>query len=279
MVCALAWLMINACPPQQEPPPEAKPQDWLADRGDGIHTSLFGTYVREKEFLLYVFYEYNINHDAEYQPSELGFSGDEDFTARRVEHEALVFIAYGFAPDWMVEFESALYTRVTQEKSADDTSAMPNSLTESGLGDTEGQLRWRFLHETETLPEFIAFLEVVFPLQRNKVLIGTQDWEFEAGVFITKGFSWGTLGLKLSLAYDTGEDKLELGEYAIEYVKRLSDDWRLVLSIEGEQDEVQFIVEAQWQIARGIVLKLNSGFGLTPKAEDWSPEIGLLFSF
>src|SRR5438034_3302288 len=37
---------------------EWKSRPYLADRGDGIHTSLFGTYVRKHELLVYLFYEY-----------------------------------------------------------------------------------------------------------------------------------------------------------------------------------------------------------------------------
>jgi len=261
----------------QDSPKPSKP--WLADRGEGIHTSLFGTYVREDELLLYGFYEYTRNKDAEYKPEDLGFTGNQDFTARRIDHEVLVFAAYGLTPDWMVEFESALYAKSTQQKASDDPSAMPSSVSEHGLGDTEGQIRWRFAHETESCPEFIASFETVLPLQHDRDLIGTQDWEFSPGLFATKGFSWGTLGAKVSLAYDTGDHQLDFGEYGLEYVKRLSETWRGVLAVEGEQDELQAIVEMQWQITPRITLKLNSGFGLTPKAPEFAPEIGIMVSF
>lgn len=50
--------------------------------------------------------------------------------------------------------------------------------------------------------------------------------------------------------------------------------------VEGEQaDEVSAIVEAQARLGRHVLLKLNCGFGLTTKAPDVVPEIGLLFSF
>lgn len=252
---------------------------WLADRGDGIHTSLFGTHVREGESLLYLFYEYTVNHDAEYKPEELGFVGSTDFTARRVDREALLFMAYGLSRDVMVEFESAVHAKSSQSKASGDVSAMPDTLSESGLGDTEGQVRWRFKRETEDTPELTAFLEVVFPLQRSDVLIGTQDWELSTGINITKGFGWGTLSQKLSLAYTAQDQTPEFGEWSLEYLKRVSDAWRVVLAVEGEQDEIQGIAEAQWQIAPGATIKLNSGFGLTPKAPDWAPEVGILFSF
>lgn len=45
---------------------------------------------------------------------------------------------------------------------------------------------------------------------------------------MTRGFSWGTLTTRAALAY-THEDggKVDPGEYAIEYLKRLSPKWRV----------------------------------------------------
>ena len=116
---------------------------YLFDRGDGIHTSLLGTYGREKELLFYPFYEYTHFSNFEYKASDLGFSGggDREFFGKAVEHEFLVFFAYSFSKSLMVEFESALYSTVTFHKASDDTSAVPSRIRESGLGDTEFQLR------------------------------------------------------------------------------------------------------------------------------------------
>jgi hypothetical protein len=259
---------------------EWRSRPYLADRGDGIHTSQFGTYVRKDELLVYLFYEYTTNHDAEYKPDDLGFNLDKDFTGKRVMHEGLVFASYGITDRLAVEFESALFTTASQHKSPDDPSSMPNTFRESGLGDTEGQIRFRWFEETEKRPELISFLGVVFPLQKNKRLIGAQHWEVSLGVAVTKGFSWGTLMLKASGEY-SGEEggTIDFGEYGIEYVKRLSDRWRLVLAVDGKGDEVEGVVEFQWQVSPRITIKLNNGFGLTSKAPDWAPEIGILFSF
>jgi hypothetical protein len=256
-----------------------KSRPYLADRGDGIHTSLFGTYVRKNEFLVYLFYEYTRNRDAEYKPSEFGFASDRDFRAKKEEHEFLIFASYAFTDSLMIELESALYTYASQSRASGDTSGMPRLFSESGVGDTEGQIRYRWFEETEVRPELLSYVGVVFPLQPNKKLIGTQDWEFSAGVNITKGFPFGTFMVKIGAFYSTGEGKLELGEYGIEYVKRLSDKWRLVAAVEGDQDEVQAILEVQYQVRPNITIKLNSGFGLTSKAPEFAPEIGVLFSF
>ena len=47
-------------------------QPWLADRGTGVATSLFGTYVNKGQLLVYPFLEYYVNNDYEYKPEELG---------------------------------------------------------------------------------------------------------------------------------------------------------------------------------------------------------------
>jgi len=72
---------------------------------------------------------------------------------------------------------------------------------------------------------------------------------------------------------------VELGEYAVDYVKRLSQNWRVVASLEGEQDELSLIGEVQYAFAKNAVLKINCGFGLPKKAPDFAPEIGVLFRF
>ena len=67
-----------------------------------------------------------------------------------------------------------------------------------------------------------SYFETVFPLQKDKELIGTPDWELKLGTGVTKGFSWGTITLRAAAEYDGAESAVEVGEYAVEYVKRLS---------------------------------------------------------
>ncbi len=278
LATAATLLLVPAAARATEPP--GLPA-YLSDRGDGITTSLFGTYVREKQFLFYPFYEYTYTGNFEYEPKELGYpEGGEFRDGKLKEHEVLVFFAYAFNDSFAVELESALYSSADFTKASNDTTSIPSKIEESGLGDTEINLRWRFRKETESRPEFTFFFKTVFPLQKNKVLIGTQDWEFAPGIVVTKGYSFGTLAARLSLLYDTGENKVEFDEWAIDYVKRLSPAWRAVLSIEGEQlDEVSLIGEAQYTLTEYAVLKLNCGFGLTRKSPDIAPEIGVLFMF
>ena len=69
------------------------------------------------------------------------------------------------------------------------------------------------------------------------------------------------------------------GEYALEYLKRVSPRLRLFAAVEGSEDEVELITEAQVFLRPNIFLKLNNAFGATSKATGWAPEVGVMFSF
>ena len=145
--------------------------------------------------------------------------------------------------------------------------------------DVEAQLRWRWMRENASRPELFSYFETVFPLQKDKVLIGTQDWEYKLGFGVTKGFRFGTLTARIAGEYDRSEDETEFGEYAVEYLRKLSSRWRVYCGMEGSQDEVEAIAEAQLHLNRNMFCKFNTAFGATSKATDWAPEIGLVFSF
>lgn len=270
---AVALLLLPVGAFAQEPP-------FLADRGPGVASSIFNTYVRKGELVVFPFYEYFRNSNEEYHGSELGFVGEIDYLGSAEGHEAVLFAAYGVTDDVVVELESELWVTQSLERAPDDTTTgMPPKLEESGLGETEAQVRWRFVRETKTRPELFTNLEVTFPFQKDKVLIGASDWEVAAGLGAVKGFSWGTLTTRFSIGYGAEEGEVELGEYAVEYLKRLSPLWRVFAAVEGEDDELSFVVGARSRLARNVDLVFGSGFGLSEKAEDFAPEIGLIFSF
>jgi hypothetical protein len=85
------------------------------------------------------------------------------------------------------------------------------------------------------------------------------------------------MSVRAAFEYSFEEDKLEPGEIAVEYLKRLSSHWRIYLGIEAAQDEAELITEAQWHISERAFIKLNNAFGLTSKATDWAPEVGIMF--
>lgn len=252
---------------------------YYRDRGNsGIPTSMFGTYIAKGDFLIYPFYEFYWDHNTEYSPAEFGYGIDEDFEGRSTAHEGLIYIAYGFTEWLMVEFETAVITE-TLWKADEDGSGMPDSIKESGLGDVEGQIRFRCLEETEKRPELFTLLEVVLPVQKNmdRQLIGTTAWEFKLGVGAVKGFAFGTMGARFAIEYDGEEKELATGEYALEYLRKFTERYKLFSMIEGSEDEAELVIENQIFFTPKINLKLGTGLGITPKATDIAPEVGVMF--
>lgn len=274
--CRAAAAVALLCAVAAVPAAAQDTNDRLRDRGTGVPTSMFGIYVDKGELLVYPYYEYYRDGNYEYEAGELGFVGATELRGRYRAHEGLVFVGYGLTDRVALEFEVATI-RAALGKAPDDASALPPRFVESGLGDVEGQIRWRWNRESEDRPEVFSYFETVFPLQRSRALIGTQDWEFKLGTGVIRGLSWGTITARASVANSAGS--FEVGEYAFEYLRRLSPRLRLFASLEGSEDEVELIGEAQLFLRRNVILKINNAFGVTSKAPGWAPEIGLLLAF
>ena len=251
---------------------------YLSDRGTGIPMSIFGTYVRDGELLVYPFYEYYYDSNLEYAPFDFGLPSMKEFRGQYQANEFLIFLGYGISDRLALEFEAGVIT-ATLTKSENDTSSLESEITESGISDVEGQIRWRWNHESSSVPEFFNYFEYVFPTGDKYSLIGTSDWEFKLGAGVIKGFSFGTITLRLAFEYNTGEKILEPGEYALEYLKRISNHFRFFVMIEGSQDEVSLVPEIQWFITPTILLIAATGIGVSSKATDFASEIGIMFSF
>jgi hypothetical protein len=211
-------------------------------------------------------------------PRSLAWRGDQDYRGRYHAQEALFFVSYGLTDDLAFEFEVAAI-HASFEKSLADPSVIPQRIVESGLGDVEGQLRWRWRRETAQRPELFSYAEFVIPHHGDSPLTGTPGWGIKVGSGVTRGLSWGTLIGRAAIEFDTSSTSpVDLGEYALEYLKRLSPRWRVLVGIEGNADEVALITDAQWHVTPDVFVRLNSGFGLTSKATDWAPEIGIVFA-
>jgi hypothetical protein len=278
-LAALALSALTSLPSLAQPLGQDALTTWRQrDRGPGQPVSMFGTYIQRGEWLVYPFVEKYRDKNLEYSPDEFGYALDADFRGEYDATEALLFMAYGFTNRLALEMEIA-FIEAEVKKDPADPSGFPAQLEESGLGDVEGELRYRWNTETDRAPEVFSYFETVFPFQKNKTLIGTQDWEFKLGSGVVRGFSWGTTTFRAAMEYDAAEGNLALGEMAVEYLKRVNSSLRLFAGIEGVQDEVEGIVEVQWFLKPNVFLKFNNAFGLTSKATDYAPEFGLMFSF
>ncbi len=251
---------------------------YLNDRGSGVALSMFGTYIRGGEWVVYPYWEYYVDNNREYSPSELGFAGQQDFRGRFRESEWLLFAAYGVTDDLALQAEIA-GAKASLEKAPTDLSPLPAKFEQTGLTSFETQLRYRWLRENERRPELWSYLDVVYPTNRRELLIGTPDIEMELGTALTRGFGWGTLTGRLSVAYEGASNtKFALGEYAVEYLKRLSSSWRILAAVGGSEDAVSLITEAQWHLSPRVFIRLNQEIGLTSNATDWEPQIGIVFA-
>lgn len=252
--------------------------EYLRDRGEGVPASMFGTYIQKSQLIVYLYFEYYHDNNFEYAPNELGQTLDRDFRGDYAGYEGLVFLGYGLTDRLALEIEAAAI-KAELKTAPEDRTPLPDRIEESGIGDVESQLRWRWFEETADRPELFTYFETVFPTQDEGSLIGTTDWELQLGSGVVRGYSWGTVTGRVAVEYDRAEDLFELGEYAVEYLKRLSSSWRVFGSVEGSGDEVELITEAQWHLSRHAFVKLNNAFGLTSKAPGWAPEVGVLLSF
>jgi hypothetical protein len=251
---------------------------YLRDRGTGIPVSQFGTYVRPGEWLIYPFYEYYHDENLEYEAADFGLGSKQEFRARYRAHEGLLFIGYGISDRFAFELEAGIID-AHFTKSPQDPSPVPGEINESGLSDVEGQFRWRWNRESDKTPEFFNYFETVFPTGEKYSLIGTSAWEFKLGAGMVKGNRWGTVTLRAAVQYDDAEKVFSSGEYALEYLKRVSDRMRLFAMVEGAEDEVAVIPEVQWHFSRIAFFKANAAFGVTSKAVDFAPEVGIMFHF
>jgi hypothetical protein len=271
---------------------------YLKDRGPGIPTSMFGTYVEKRQLLVYPFYEYYNDKNLEYEPGDFGFIDTTEFRGTYTANEFLLYFGYGITNRLAIEIEAGVIS-AELTKSESDSSDLPRVTQESGLSDVEGQLRWRWNLEDADTPEFFNYFEVVTPTGEKNSLIGTSAWEFKLGLVtptgeknsligtsawefklgfgLIKGFHWGTMTFRLSAEYSTGDNQIASGEYALEYLKRLSNRFRIFTMIEGSEDEVGLVPEIQWFFSRFAFLKAGTGIGLTSKATDVAPELGIMF--
>jgi hypothetical protein len=255
---------------------------YLRDRGPGVPASIFGTYIRRGQLLVYPFFEYALDNNREYQPFEFGFGPGVDLRAKFHSYAGQVFIGYGVT-DWLaIEFEGS-YLRAHFEKSPLDTFATPSVIKESGVADIEAHIRARLWKESSGRPELYGFVEVTPPTQKHKLLIAEPDFDLKPGIGLIKGFSWGTLTARIGAEYNRKESKVDLGEFSIEYLKRVSPSLRGFLSFEGGEtgalDEWELVPGLQWQISKSVLFKLDNSIGISSKVTDWTPQIGLMFSY
>ena len=252
----------------------------LRDRGPGVRTSVFSTYLPPHRWLVLPSVAYTSDHNLEYRPASLGFgSQQEDLRGKFHSSEAQLFVAYGVT-DWLAFEVEASYIDARFTKSASDTSAPPAQIAEWGVADYAAQARLRIARERGRRPEIFAALEVTPPTQRTKRLIGDGQWNVKGEIGVARGFAFGTMTFRTTVEYNRGDKHWDLGESSLEYLRQLNPAWRVFLAIEGGEngalDEWTLVTAADWRIADGWFLKVANAAGLMSKSTDWEPQIGVL---
>ncbi len=275
----LALTVAGASHPQAVAGQVHPTPSYLRDRGSGIPTSLFGTFVGRGQFLVFPFYAYIRDHNREYQPAKLGFGLDQDFRGSFRSTAEVLFLGYGVT-DWLtLELEAARIS-ASLDKSPADPSAMPSRIHESGIGDFEAHVRLRFLSEGPRRPGFFGFLEMTPATHRRKALIAEPNWDVKPGLGLVRGFGWGTLQFRIAAEWNREAKGPDLGEVTIEYLKRLSPSFRLNLALEGGEsgtnDEWTVVLGGYYRLTNALSLKLDSALGIMSKATDLEAQFGLM---
>ena len=238
---------------------------------------MFGTYVRRGEWLLYPFFEYYRDSDLEYAPSEFGIPDDTDYRGRYRASEGLFFIGYGITDDLAVEFEIATISASFEKSSADLSSVPRESRIRAWRHRRAGALAVASGNGATT--RTIQLRGNRRPSSSRSAADGHPGLGDQGGHRCDARVRLGHVDRTRGIGYDSASTSaLDLGEYAIEYLKRLSPRWRAYVGIEGASDEVSLITEAQWHVSRRVFVRLNNALGLTSKATDWAREIGIVFS-
>ena len=253
---------------------------WLRDRGDAISSSMFATYIHPGELIVFPFFEYLQDNNREYQPREFGLGPRVDFRGKFHSTAEQVFLGYG-VNDWLaLEFEMA-HISADFTKSPKD-GFLPPKIKQSGLTDIEAQVRARVSRENARWPEFYLYSEFVARTQRGKALISENYWDIRPGVGFIKGFGFGTLTGRINLEYNHEGKTLDLGEVSVEYLKRLSTNFRLFLAIEGGEtgsmDEWATVQGFQLRLSNSLFFKFDNTLGISSKADDWVPQVGLMWA-
>lgn len=271
---ALGPFMLAPLQAQDESAPS-----FQRDRGSGVPASMFGTYIRHHELVVYPFFEYTHDQNREYQPVEFGLGPDVDFRGRFRGTSTQLFLGYG-ATDWLaLELEGA-YVTARLDKSPSDSFATPARTRQSGVTDLEAQLRARLVRETRGRPEIFGFVELVARSKRGQALIEEAVFDAKPGIGIVRGFGFGTMTIRIAGEWNHAERKPDLGEFAVEYLRRVSPEGHLYLALEGGEggalDEWDVITGVRWRLTPSLDFKFDNALGISSKATDWAPQFGLM---
>ena len=253
----------------------------LRDRGPGVRTSEFQTYIQRGQLFVIPSASYVKDHNLEYSSLNegSGIGQQNDLTGSFHSGSAQLLLAYGVT-EWLAFEVEASYLDAHFDRSPQDTTGT-QPINESGLGDFAVQARMRFLRERGSRPEIWGSLEFIPAANQDKLLIGDAPSDLKGEIGFTRGYQFGTMTFKTTIEWNHVDQHWDLGETSIEYLRRLSTNWRLMAALEGGEtgapDEFVFVTSLQWRASRHAVVGLANSFGFMEKSTDWEPQVGIRF--
>ena len=248
-----------------------EPFDRSRDRGEGLPLSMFGTYIRSGQLVVMPVLRKCTATTTSVRSGELG-SRARPSCAGASTRTNVSCSSLRVLENIAAEFEIAGIS-ASLDKSPLDDSALPPRLEHRALATSRAA--------PLAMEEGIRHAAGAVQLLRDRVsraaveaLIGTPDWELKFGFGLTRGLRWGTISARRSLGMPTApgswESTRSSAEARVEPAAALRRSRR-------QRGRARADHGSQILLTTRIVLKLNNSFGLTSKATDWAPEIGVMF--
>jgi hypothetical protein len=108
-----------------------------------------------------------------------------------------------------------------------DQDRGPSGGPRRGFGDLEVGFKYRFLHETEDLPQVAIYPQVVTPTGSEEAGLGSGHWKVLLPVWLQKGFGpWTTYG-GIGWWRNPGEGNRDFLQYGWQVQRELAEGWSL----------------------------------------------------
>ena len=269
-VLSLIALALVLAPPSAASVADGAPEP-------GVPTSLAGTGIARQELLVIPSFEHSRNRGFQYNPEEFGYGPGHDYHAERRTTEGTVFVGYGLTRNVAVEFEAGRGA-VELRKSADDTTAMPARLRESGTTGVTARISWLMRPESAGRAAWFGFVDASLPHDRARSLIGRRGVSWLVGVGAERTSRWGTVSARHSFEWDTASiSPLDWGEFAVSWNRDVRRHTRATGAIEGQLDEIWLVLQVDQALGRRLSARFRNGVGLTRTASGLAPEAGLMW--
>jgi len=193
-------------------------------------------------------------------------------------------VMHGYAPKTTTSTSSTVSTTdqtVTQE--------VERHGSESGVGDTTVGLSYRFLDETDSLPEMSVHGGVKIPTADEDKGLGTGEMDYRMGIELVKGLGNWTLDLGMDYNilgdpdyYDLDNYVAAYGDLSTSFMPGLTTIFKLYgaqAASEESDSELTAGLECDYAIDRAGTVYAGMDAGLSDGSPDFSLYVGYSMSF